>query len=257
MRIRDHAEDLPKPLVHIGYRPVLWHVMKYYAHFGHKDFILCLGYKADAIKHYFLNYDECLSNDFMLSGGSRRVQLVSQDINDWKITFVDTGIHANIGERLKAVERYLEGDDIFLANYSDGLTDVPLPQQLQHFQNHGKIGSFLCVKPRLSYHMVTLRDGGIVSGIYPMTECDLRINGGYFIFRREIFDHLLAKEDLVREPFQRLVHQHELLAYVYDGFWAAMDTFKDKQQLEDLYSTGIAPWEVWKHARSAGLATAA
>ena len=129
MRIRD-AEDIPKPMVHIGYRPILWHVMKYYAHYGHRDFILCLGHRADAVKNYFLNYNECASNDFVISGG-KNVELLNSDIHDWRITFADTGIHSNIGQRLKAVEKYLDGEEEFLANYSDGLTDLPLPQQIQ------------------------------------------------------------------------------------------------------------------------------
>ena len=158
MRIRD-AEDLPKPMVHIGYRPILWHVMKYYAHFGHKDFILCLGHRADAIKNYFLNYNECASNDFILSGGAKNLELLHSDIHDWRITFADTGIKSNIGQRLKAVEKYLEGEDEFLANYSDGLTDLPLPKQLEHFHQQDKVASFLCVRPNLSYHLVSLRAG--------------------------------------------------------------------------------------------------
>ena len=134
MRIRD-AEDLPKPMVQIGYRPILWHVMKYYAHFGHKDFILCLGHRADAIKNYFLNYNECVSNDFVLSGGGKNLELLNSDIHDWRITFVDTGINSNIGQRLKAVEKYLEGEEEFLANYSDGLTDLPLPAAARTFSS--------------------------------------------------------------------------------------------------------------------------
>ncbi|HLK34252.1 MAG TPA: sugar phosphate nucleotidyltransferase [Terriglobales bacterium] len=247
MRIRDHAEDLPKPMVHIGYRPILWHVMKYYAHYGHKDFILCLGYRADAIKNYFLNYNECLSNDFVLNGSGQEPQLLNQDIHDWRITFVDTGVHANIGQRLKAAEKYLQGEDTFLANYSDGLTDLPLPEQIRHFQAHDKIASFVCVKPQLSYHLVSLQDGHLVAGIHPMNECNLRINGGYFVFKRRIFDYMADGEELVREPFERLVAEQQLLAYLYDGFWASMDTFKDKQQLEELHSRGMAPWEVWEN----------
>lgn len=257
LRIRDHADDPPKPMVQIGYRPILWHVMKYYAHFGHKDFILCLGYRADTIKNYFLNYSEYVSNNFVLSGGGRKLELLNQDIDDWKITFVDTGIHANIGQRLKAVEEYLEGEDVFLANYSDGLTDLPLPRQLDHFRQYDKIGSFVCVKPRLSYHLVSLYDGSLVSQIRPINECDLRINGGYFIFKHTIFDHIRENEELVAEPFQRLVNKQQLLAYVYDGFWASMDTFKDKQQLENLYASGAAPWEVWKNNGHAGLSAVA
>src|SRR3989304_1682660 len=124
MRLGGSSEDIPKPMVKIGYRPILWHVMKYYAHYGHKDFILCLGYKADKIKEYFLNYNECLSNDFTLSNGGKDLHLERCDITDWRITFVDTGQQSNIGHRLKAVEKYLQTEDIFLANYCDGLTDL-------------------------------------------------------------------------------------------------------------------------------------
>lgn len=247
LRIRD-AEELPKPMAHIGYRPILWHVMKYYAHFGHKDFILCLGYRADVIKNYFLNYNECASNDFVLSAGGKRLRLISSDIQDWQITFVDTGIHSNIGQRLLAVRKYLENEKEFLANYSDGLTDLPLPSQLEHFDHQQKIASFLCVRPNLSYHSVSLEEanGSLVSEIRAINNGSLRINGGFFIFKNRIFDYIRPKEELVLEPFQRLIEQQQLIGYPYDGFWASMDTFKDKQHLESLYSTGAAPWEVWK-----------
>jgi len=154
------VENIPKPLVQIGYRPLLWHVMKYYAHYGHKDFILCLGYGADAIKKYFLDYSECASNDFVLSCGGKKVELFSSDTHDWRITFADTGINSNIGQRLKAVEKYLDGEEEFLANYSDGLTDLPLSRQLDHFRQQDKIASFLYVLPNLSYHVVSLAPGG-------------------------------------------------------------------------------------------------
>ena len=246
MRIRD-AENLPKPMVNIGLRPLLWHVMKYYAHFGHKDFILCLGHRADAIKNYFLNYNECLSNDFILSAGGKKLELLSSDIQDWRITFADTGIGANVGQRLRAVEKYLEGEKEFLANYSDGLTDLPLPRQLEHFHEHGKVASFMCVRPNLSYHVVSLKAGSsLVSNIHAIDNGDVRVNGGYFIFRKEIFDYLRDREELVEEPFHRLLREQQLVGYSYDGFWASMDTFKDRQQLESLYSTGAAPWEVWR-----------
>jgi glucose-1-phosphate cytidylyltransferase len=248
MRLRDYSETIPKPMVIIGYRPILWHVMKYYAHYGHKDFILCLGHKADAVKNYFLKYDECASNDFVLSGGGRKLELLSSDIHDWRITFADTGINSNIGQRLKAVEKYLEGEDEFLANYSDGLTDLPLPRQLDHFHQHGKIASFLCVRPNLSYHVVSLQEGGanIVSDIHAINSGSVRINGGFFVFSKRIFDYIKGKEELVGEPFRRLVEEKQLIGYPYEGFWASMDTFKDKQQLDSLCTGGVAPWEVWK-----------
>ncbi len=248
LRIRD-AEDIPKPMVQIGYRPILWHVMKYYAHFGHKDFILCLGYRADVVKNYFLNYSECVSNDFVLSGGGKKLELFNSDIHDWKITFADTGINSNIGQRLKAVEKYLDGEEEFLANYSDGLSDLPLPEQLDHFRRQDKIASFLCVRPNLSYHMVSVEEGSrsLVSGIHAMNNGTVLINGGFFIFKKAIFDYIRDKEELVNGPFERLMAEKQLIGYRYDGFWASMDTFKDKQQLESLYRGGSAPWEVWKN----------
>ena len=260
LRIRD-AENIPKPMVQIGYRPILWHVMKYYAHYGQKDFILCLGYGADAVKNYFLNYNECASNDFILSGGGKKLELFNSDIHDWRITFADTGINSNIGQRLKAVEKYLQADEEFLANYSDGLTDLPLPEQLEHFHQHGKIASFLCVRPNLSYHIVSLQEGNgsLVSGIHAINNGTVRINGGFFIFKKRIFDYIGEKEELVNGPFQRLVEEKQLIGYPYDGFWASMDTFKDKQELENLCTGGVAPWEVWKtngngrhHGKSGG-----
>ena len=248
MRLRDYSETIPKPMVTIGYRPILWQLMKYYAHYGHKDFILCLGHRADAIKNYFLSYNECTSNDFVLSGGGKRLELFNSDIHDWRITFADTGFNSNIGQRLKAVEKYLDGEEEFLANYSDGLTDLPLPQQLEHFHENRKIASFLCVRPNLTYHVVSLEEGNgnLVSGINAINAGSLRINGGFFIFKKAIFDYIREKEELVVEPFQRLVEERQLIGYSYDGFWASMDTFKDKQELDNLCTSGIAPWEIWK-----------
>jgi len=248
MRLREYSENIPKPMVTIGYRPILWHVMKYYAHFGHKDFILCLGYRADSIKNYFLNYDECLSNDFVLSRGGKNVELFHTDTDDWKITFADSGINSNIGQRLKSAEKYLEGEEVFLANYTDGLSDLPLPEQLVHFQKHGKIASFVSVRPKLSYHLVSSNPANdLVSDIQDMSQSDVRMNGGYFIFKKDIFRFMRDGEELVRQPFQRLIREQQLLAYNYDGFWASMDTFKDKQQFDELYSHGNPPWEVWRN----------
>lgn len=248
MRLREYSDSVPKPMVNIGHRPILWHLMKYYAHYGHKDFILCLGHQADVIKNYFRNYDECVSNDFVLSSGGKNLKLFNRDIDDWQITFADTGINSNLGQRLNAVKKYLEAEEEFLVNYSDGLTDLPLPQQLEHFHLHDKIASFLCVRPNLSYHLVSLQEGigSLVSSIHAINNGTVRINGGFFIFKKKIFDYIGEREELVSEPFQRLVKAQQLIGYPYDGFWASMDTFKDKQHLETLWGGGAAPWEVWK-----------
>ena len=245
LRIREAGDNIPKPMVALGYRPLIWHVMKYYAHFGHKDFILCLGYRGDVVKNYFLTYNECLSNDFVLSDGGKNLQLMNSDIQDWKITFVDTGTTANIGQRLKAVQPLLCGESEFMANYSDGLTDLPLQAHIDHFHEQDAVASFLSVKPNLSYHAVSVDPGGRVTAIEELRQTPLRINAGYFIFKREIFNYIRPGEELVVEPFRRLVGEGRLAAYEHDGFFMAMDTFKDRQQLEDIQAQGNAPWEVW------------
>jgi glucose-1-phosphate cytidylyltransferase len=252
MRLREYADNVPKPMVPIGNRPVLWHVMKYYAHFGHKDFILCLGYRADAVKQYFLHYDECVSNDFSLSKGGKDLRLFNSDIHDWNITFAETGMHSNIGQRLKAVEKYLAGEEVFLANYADGLTDLELPKLIDFSRQHGKIATFVSAKPNLTYHVVAAGPDGVVSEITAIRDSALRINSGYFVLRQEIFKHMRDGEELVLQPFQRLINEKQLMAYEHNGFYASMDTFKDKQQLDDMYAKGDAPWVVWKSAPSQG-----
>jgi glucose-1-phosphate cytidylyltransferase len=246
MRIREAGENIPKPMVHVGDRPILWHLMKYYAHFGHKDFILCLGYRGEAIKSYFVNYAEFLSNDFVLSNGGKELKVFNSDIQDWTITFVDTGTKSNIGQRLKAVERYLGDEEVFLANYSDNLTDFHLPSIIERFYRENKAAAFLCVRPTLSCHYVSLSSDGLVQEIKSMEQSEMRINGGYFVFRRSIFDYINDGEELVHEPFRRLIASRNLLGYPYDGFWKSMDTFKEKQELDDLDSKGQAPWCLWK-----------
>jgi glucose-1-phosphate cytidylyltransferase len=247
MRMREFSEAIPKPMVPIGYRPILWHVMKYYAHYGHKDFILCLGYKADVIKSYFLEYDECLSNDFVFSKGGKSLELLSRDIDDWNITFVDTGLTTNIGGRLKAVQKHLSGEKTFLANYTDGLSDVPLPSVIEGFEKSANVACFVSVKPRASFHLIHTDGAGVVSSIDHITKSGARINGGFMVLRQEIFKYLHDGEDLVEEPFRRLITDGKLMAYPHQGFWACMDTFKERQELEDVYGRGNAPWAVWNH----------
>jgi len=244
MRLRGYVDDVPKPMVPIGTRPILWHLMKYYAHFGHKDFILCLGYKGNAIKDYFLQYDESVSNDFVWSQGGKKINFLSRDIDDWTITFVETGFNATIGERLKAVEPHLVGEETFLANYGDGLSDVPLPDMVDSFEKSRAVGSLLLVQPTASFDLVHADRGGVVKDICALNRTDIWINGGFFILRNEIFRHIQPGDELIREPFQRLIEKEALLAYKYTGFWQCMDTFKDKQRLEEL-NQGVAPWKVW------------
>jgi glucose-1-phosphate cytidylyltransferase len=250
LRLRELSETIPKPMVTIGYRPILWHVMRYYAHFGHKEFILCLGYKADVIKEYFLRYNAALSNDFVLTGAGRSggtVELLAPDIEDWQIRFIDTGLQANIGQRLKAVQPYLGDDEMFLANYGDVVTDAPLDELTADFAAKGKVAGFLSIRPtNYSFHFVHFKGDGLVSRIEDVETSDIWINGGHFMFRREIFDYMQPGEELVVEPFRRLIRADELMAYRYRGFWAPMDTLKDVHMLESLWQSGIPPWAVWQ-----------
>jgi glucose-1-phosphate cytidylyltransferase len=245
LRLREYSENVPKPMVPIGYRPIIWHLMRYYAHYGHREFILCLGYKADAIKEYFLNYNECVSNDFVLTNGGRDVRLLSRDADDWSITFVDTGFDSNIGERLMAVREHLQGEETFMANYADNLTDCPIDRLIEFHEGHGKVASFLSVKPSQSFHLVESAPEGKVERLVPATRSDMWINGGYFVFNRRLFDHMREGEELVLKPFERLIEADQLRTLRHDGFWACMDTFKEKQTLDDLHGRGRAPWEVW------------
>jgi glucose-1-phosphate cytidylyltransferase len=223
--------------------------MKYYSHYGFNDFILCLGYRGDVIKQYFLNYDECLSNNFVLAKGGKDLHLFSSDIQDWTVTFVDTGLHSNLGQRLKAVEPYLEGGEIFMANYTDGLSDLDLTRYLAEFRRRQVTGSFVAVRPNQSFHVVDVDDDGFVRDVRDARTSGVLINGGFFIFTSDIFKVMRKGEELVDEPFRRLIERNQLLAYRHDGFWSCMDTFKDKQRFDEMEARGDTPWRVWGERR--------
>jgi glucose-1-phosphate cytidylyltransferase len=244
-RLRDYSDQLPKPLVPIGSRPIIWHIMKYYAHFGHKEFILCLGYGGAAIKDFFLKYEECVSNDFVFSGGGSKIELLNKDIDDWRITFVDTGPHTSIGERLRLVREHVADSEVFLANYADGVSDLNLDKYVSDFLARKKIACFLSVRVPHTFHVVRADPQQHVLELQHVTDAPLRINGGYFVLRREIFDYIKPGEELVVEAFHRLIEQKQLLAVEYDGFWRNMDTFKDKIQLDQMVESNQAPWRVW------------
>ena len=247
MRLHPSTENTPKPLVSVGGKPVLLHLMKYYSHFGHQEFILCLGYKGNEIKKFFLNYDECLSGDFVLSNGTKKQKLFKSDIQDWKITFAETGLHSPLGDRLKKVEKYLCNDEIFLANYADGLTDLYLPNLIEYSKKREKIACMITVKPSVAFHYVSTDKDGYVNDISQLNQTPMRINGGFFVFKNQIFDYINCGEDLVFEPFQRLIQQRQLVVYKYDGFWASLDTYKDKQRLDELASKNASFWEIWNN----------
>lgn len=245
-RLREHSDTIPKPLVNIGYRPILWHLMRYYAHYGHKDFVLALGYRGDMIRDYFLNYRDAMTNDFVLSEGGKKLELMSSDFDDWRITFVDTGVHSNLGQRLLRVRKYLEGEEEFLANYSDGLTDLPLDEHIAEFRRRKVTASFVAVRTPHSFHAIQSGEDGTVTGMGQMSDSEFLINGGFFCLRREIFDHIKEGEELVEKPFQRLIAKQQLTTFRYRGFWQSMDTFKDKITFDRMESHGDCPWMVWR-----------
>jgi glucose-1-phosphate cytidylyltransferase len=243
-RIRDYSESIPKPMVPIGDKPILWHLMHYYSQYGHKDFVLCLGYKANVIKEFFLNYRPHTFADCVVSSFGGNVEILGDPQQDWRITMIDTGIWRSIGERLFAVREYVEGEEMFLANYSDGLADVNLPAMIETFRRSGKTACFLATRPSFSLHLVDMDPNGRVNSLRPTQDANLWINGGFFIFRSKIFDYLREGEDLVEAPFHRLIEVDQLLAFRHEGFWRPMDTLKDKEVLEDLVEQGTMPWRL-------------
>lgn len=246
MRMRSGPDSLPKPMTPIGSRPVLWHIMRYYAHFGHTEFILCLGYGGQAVKDYFLEYDEAHSNDFVMRKGGADIELLSSDISDWTITFVDTGIDTAIGERLRRVRDHLDDDELFLANYGDVLTDAPINDMVEALRGSTAVGSLLAVSPQDSFHVAQIDDDGNLNGLEAVAAMDMWINGGYFVLKQGIFDYLGPGDDLVMDGCVRAAADGRFRAVKYDGFWAPMDTLKERAALERLHVSGQSPWALWQ-----------
>ncbi|MDN5726168.1 MAG: glucose-1-phosphate cytidylyltransferase [Propionibacteriales bacterium] len=245
MRMRGGADDLlPKPMQMVGPRPLLWHVMRYYAHFGYTDFVLCLGYGASVIKDFFLHYEETASNDFVLDQG--QVQMLGTDLSQWRITFVQTGLETPIGERLRRVREHLEGEEIFLANYADVLSDVDLHAMVGAFEARPTmVGGMLAVPPQSSFHVLDMFDDHKVHGIRAVADMPIWENGGYLVFRSEVFEHLEQGKDLVADTCAALASSGRLMAQQHTGFWKPADTYKERAELEALWTSGRAPWVRW------------
>jgi glucose-1-phosphate cytidylyltransferase len=246
-RIREYKEGVPKPMIPLGHQPILHHVMNYYSDYGHRDFVLCLGYKANVIKDFFLSFRPQSFADCVVSAGGRNVELLGDMPPDWRVTLIDTGIWRNIGERLWAVRDHVRGERMFLANYSDGLTDVDLDDMIERFEASGKLGCFLAVRPPLTYHLAQIAEDGRVTEFRTSDRSDIWINGGYFLFKPEIFDYMHEGEELVIEPFARLIEKDLLMAYKHEGFWRSMDTMRDWQALEEMVERGDMPWKQAAH----------
>jgi glucose-1-phosphate cytidylyltransferase len=241
-RIREYSEPVPKPMIPVGHLPILMHIMQYYSAYGHRDFILCLGYKANVIKDFFLNYRPHAFADCIVSGNGAKVEFIDKAPEDWSVALIDTGMWRNIGERLWAVRSHLAKEEMFLANYSDGLSDVDLNEMLVKFKKSGKVACFLVVRPPLTYHLVDMDKRGQVRQFRSSAVSEMWINGGYFLMTPKIFEYMEPGEELVLEPFQRLIEADQLLAFKHEGFWRSMDTLRDRQTLEDLIEKGYMPW---------------
>ncbi|WP_102109786.1 sugar phosphate nucleotidyltransferase [Oceaniglobus roseus] len=241
-RIREYSENVPKPMIPLGPQPIIRHLMQYYSDRGHNDFVLCLGYKANVIKDFFLQTRPQTFTDCVVSAGGQKVEMLGEAAEDWRVALIDTGIWRNIGQRLWAVRKHVENEPMFLANYSDGLSDLDLDDMIRRFKDSGKVACFLAVRPPLTYHLVDADESGNVREFRSSAASDIWINGGFFIFRPEIFDYMREGEELVLEPFSRLIADDQLLAYRYEGFWRSMDTLRDWQSLQDMVERGETPW---------------
>ena len=255
-RIREYSETVPKPMVPVGHHPILWHVMNYYSQYGHKDFVLCLGYKANVVKDFFLNYRAHAFADCVVTGFGREVELLEEPTEDWRVTLIDTGLWRNIGSRLWAVRDQVKDEEIFLANYSDGLTDVDLDDMIDKFRRSGKLACFLAIRPPLTYHLADIGHDGAVNEFRTSDRSEIWINGGYFLLRKQVFDYMNDGEELVAEPFERLIAANQLMAYKHEGFWRSMDTLKDRQLLEDMVEQGETPWRIERGASKGSLTLA-
>jgi glucose-1-phosphate cytidylyltransferase len=246
-RIRDVADDIPKPMITIGHYPILWHIMKYYASFGFKDFILCLGYKGQIIKDFFRNY-EAHTKDFtiLLGHGGGDVQFHNgHDESDWRVTLAETGLNAMTGARVRKIKKYLGEDENFMLTYGDGLGDVDILSLLSTHKSHGKILTVTGVRPPGRFGEIRAENNGLVSEFNEKPQASGgRISGGFFVCRRELFDYLEDRDDLVFEvePMNRLVADRQISLHEHDGFWQPMDTSREYQLLNSLYKKGGAPW---------------
>ncbi len=246
-RLREETEYRPKPMVHVGPRPILWHIMKTYSHYGLNEFVVCLGYKGEVIKDYFLRY-RIMANDFTIELGKRKLTLHSDSHESrWKVTLADTGAKAMTGARVKRVEPHVKGD-VFMLTYGDGVANVDIRALLKFHKAHGKIATVTGVAPASRFGELLLDGGHRVREFSekPQTHAGV-INGGYFVFDRRVFDYLSDDDGCVleREPLERLAKDGELMMYRHAGFWQCMDTLRDMQLLNSLWESGEAPWKVW------------
>ena len=248
-RIRDVAEDIPKPMIPIGHYPILWHIMKYYASFGHKDFVLCLGHKGNVIRDFFLNYEAYTRDVTLELGKTASLSFHSNHAeSDWRVTLSDTGLNAMTGARVARIARYIGDDEDFMLTYGDGVGDVDLDALLQFHKQHGKVLTITGVRPPGRFGELGCDSSGLVTEFNEKPQATGgRISGGFFVANRRLFDYLTTNDELVLEqqPMRRLVEEKNLMVFEHNGFWQPMDTSREYQFLNSLYTRGEASWIRW------------
>jgi glucose-1-phosphate cytidylyltransferase len=247
LRISEHGISLPKALIEIGGRPVLWHILKLYAHYGLKDFILCLGFLGGEIKRYFLEH-HWLYTDLTLEmnrTGDYKLRKHKANGEDWRITFAETGLDTNTGGRLKRIQDYIDDDEEFCATYGDGLADIDLRALIRFHAEHGRLATLTAVNPRSTFGLLKLDEAGAVTEFQEKPVIAEWVNGGFFVFNRRIFDYLDQDAVLEREPLERLARERQLMAYRHTSFWKCLDTYKDHVEFNQMWDAGRVPWKVW------------
>ena len=242
-RLSEYTESIPKPMVTIGGRPILWHIMRSYAHYGHKDFYVALGYKAEIIKEYFLNYN-ALNSDFTVDTLSRKVKILESSNNDWRVTLTDTGLNSMTGGRVKRMQS-LVGNETFMLTYGDGVSNIDIDALLKFHKSHGKMVTISAVRPNARFGEIQMEGNKVISFQEKPQTSKSWINGGYFIIEPEFFE-LIGNDATIleREPLEKAASIGELMAYHHEGYWQCMDTKRDRDNLEELWTSEKAPWKV-------------
>ena len=243
-RLREETEFKPKPMVEIGGRPVLWHIMKIYAHYGFRRFILCLGYKGSVIKNYFITY-EAMSNDLTVHLGQQNKLTYQSDHTEqnFEVTLADTGLRTMTGGRVKRIERFID-TDTFMVTYGDGLADLNIAELVNFHRSHGKLATLTASRPPSRYGILDMADDGQILRFREKVQADW-INGGFFVFNRRVFDYLDQECVLEQEPLERLSGDGQLMAFRHEGFWIGMDTYREYEMLNQIWDSGNVPWKVW------------
>lgn len=244
-RISEESHLRPKPMIEIGEKPILWHIMKYYSTFGFKDFIICAGYKQYMIKEYFADYF-LHNSDVTFDLANNAVEIHNNNSENWRVSVIDTGLNTMTGGRIRRIRRYV-GDESFMLTYGDGLCNVDLDKLLKFHNESGCIGTLTMVNIAELKGVLEVSDKGVITSFREKEDCDASlINGGFMVFNKEIFDYLESDETVLeKEPLGRLASEGKLAGFYHDGFWQCMDTQREKEKLEKLWASGSAPWKVW------------